>query len=162
MTKYAMIKFKGTENTYNYICNIDGLVDGDKVIVVGRDGLEKKATFKRYIPEIYVSPGIEAYVLRKRITKVTVIRRRTVGEVNRRSEKGCLSEANFLASILAICEKGLTAKQIGEIMNIHGYKWKEKSYTSLIQTSMKYNPTIKQVDRGLYIHKKFLGVAKIG
>lgn len=166
MTKFAMVKFPNTDRFYPYLCDIKGLKKGDKIIVnsSSQPQIRRQGEFQGYIPEKYLLVRPKSKVIKK--IKNDDEQEKTVEKIkiarNVRTKKQIIAESEILLSIISLFPEGLTSEQCGKLMVANEYNWKPQSFSTHIKTAMKHCPQIKNPQRDLYIHKKFLEVTKIG
>lgn len=162
-TLYAQIKFKNSGFKYTYKTDIKDLVEGEKVTVPVH-GVDVEVTFENYVPLKYVTK-IPHKRITGRIAKIKEDKKLDLKGFNpdreknrKRTNKAIDNETEILSTMLSLFPRGLTATQVGELMNANGYNWKPQSFTTNIKSMMKRNENIQNPQRNLYIHKKFLEV----
>lgn len=143
MTKVAAVKFKNTEKSYFYACELENLNQGDKLEVEAPDGTSRKVRFVGYASSDLIGFVPKLRVLRLRTDEtVTVVRKNISKRTGAQIEADTVKLAKFLE---ANRPTAMTSTQIAEFMG-----WSEKAATSNIRTSMRRNSQIINYDHNLY------------
>jgi len=145
----AAVKFEGTEKSYFYACDIQGLVKGDE-IVVSADGKDKSVTFVGYTNSDLIGFVPQKQVLRKAIVNATksVTAVRTGGRTVRSKQQREL-EAKQLRNLLQ--ESHPTMLSMRDVAE--GMGWEVENTSNFIKNAMSLEPKIVQVYKGWYTSK---------
>jgi hypothetical protein len=145
----AAVKFEGTEKSYFYACEIEGLEKGDNIIV-NADGKNKSVTFVGYVPSDIIGFVPNKKVLHKAVVNTTKtftgvktggrnVRTKQQREADAKQLRGILQEQHPMM---------LSMRDIAEQMG-----WETDGASNLIKNAMSLEPKIVQVYKGWYTSK---------
>lgn len=143
----AAVKFEGTEKSYFYACEIQGLERGD---ILNVEGADKSVTFIGYVE----SDLIGFAPTRKVTQKAPVIATRNYSGVRTggrtvRSKQQREADAKQLRTLLQESHPTmLSMRDIAESMS-----WETDGASNLIKNAMSLEPKIVQVYKGWYTSK---------
>jgi hypothetical protein len=144
----AAVKFEGTEKSYFYGCDIQGLEKGEKLLV-SADGKDKTVTFVGYVDSELIGFVPQKKVLRKAPVNTTKTFTGVRGSRTVRSKQQREMEAKQLRGILQEQHPMmLSMRDISEQM-----QWDVESTSNYIKNAMTLEPKIVQVYKGWYTAK---------